>query len=403
MLTLKPQKESCLKNILIKIKQYKINMILRFGKSSQTWFNFRHKGLNLKSFNKYNKISMENSALIIVVTYNSENFIEKCLFSIASQNFKNYFLLVIDNKSSDLTVGRIKEYKNAESRISSSNFKLIKLGKNIGFSGAVNYGVFNYFSSKNKPGAQNFKYLILLNPDMVLDENTLSSLMDTFSPQSNNRKEDTGVAGGMILDYNKNRISHLGGRVDFNFITSHIKVIDGINMESIISGQKEGGKIGADFINADYVTGALFATKMTLFKKLGGFDIGYRPAYFEELDYCLKIKRIGLKVLVNPLAFARHFEGASTGKFTAGFYYYYHKNRLRCAIINSSFINILKIFFKSEISWLKSGAAKNYTIPLIKAYLINWLFCPYYMIIKIRNMIKIKEIKKTCLNEDKLA
>ena len=128
---------------------------------------------------------MENAALIIVVTYNSENFIEKCLFSIASQNFKNYFLLVIDNKSSDLTLERIKEYKNAESRISSLNFKLVSMKKNIGFSGAINYGVFNLLN-KNKLGSQSFRYLILLNPDMVLDENTLVNLIDTFESQDKN-------------------------------------------------------------------------------------------------------------------------------------------------------------------------------------------------------------------------
>jgi len=341
---------------------------------------------------------MENAALIIVVTYNSENFIEKCLFSIASQNFKNYFLLVIDNKSSDLTIERIKQYKNAESRISSSNFKLISMKKNIGFSGAVNYGVFN-FLIKNKLETQNFRYLILLNPDMVLDENTLVNLIDTFNFQYENKYQDIGVAGGMILDYSKNRISHLGGRIDFNFITTHVKAGNGINMENIISGRKDYQKPESYLINADYVTGALFATEVSLFKKLGGFDVGYRPAYFEELDYCLKIKRAGFKVLVNPLAFARHFEGASTGKFTKNFYYFYHKNRIRCAIINSGFLNILKIFFKSEILWLKSGAAKNYAMPMVRAYLFNWLFCPCYLIIKIINMKRIAGVKKIILNK----
>jgi O-antigen biosynthesis protein len=344
---------------------------------------------------------MENTALIIVVTYNSEKFIEKCLFSIASQNFKNYFLLVIDNKSTDLTVERIKQYKNAESRISTSNFKLISLGKNIGFSGAVNYGVFN-FLNKNHSFAQNFKYLILLNPDMVIDENTLINLIDTFNHQDENMGQLTGVAGGMILEYDRNSISHLGGRIEFNFITNHVKDNGEINLESIISGQEEAQKTETGFINADYVTGALFATKMTLFKKLGGFDTGYRPAYFEELDYCLKIKRIGLKVLVNPMAFARHFEGASSGKWTANFYYFYHKNRIRCAIINSGFINILKIFFKSEILWLKSGAARNYKMALVKAYLFNWLFCPYYMIIKFINMVRIMRIRRAFLRDGNL-
>jgi len=341
---------------------------------------------------------MENAALIIVVTYNSENFIEKCLFSIASQNFKNYFLLVIDNKSSDLTIERIKEYKNAESRISSLNFKLLSMKKNIGFSGAVNFGVFN-FLNKNKQVSQNFKYLILLNPDMVLDENTLVNLINTFDSQNENLSQQIGVAGGMILDYSKNSISHLGGRIDFNFITTHIKSKDGINMESIISGRNDYQNRESHLISADYVTGALFATEISLFKKLGGFDTGYRPAYFEELDYCLKIKRAGFKVLVNPQAFARHFEGASSGKFTKNFYYFYHKNRIRCAIINSGFLNILKIFFKSEILWLKSGAAKNYSMSMVRVYLFNWLFCPYYMIIKIVNIIRIASVKKIILNK----
>ena len=341
---------------------------------------------------------MENAALIIVVTYNSENFIEKCLFSIASQNFKNYFLLVIDNKSSDLTLERIKEYKNAESRISSLNFKLVSMKKNIGFSGAINYGIFNLLN-KNKLGSQSFRYLILLNPDMVLDENTLVNLIDTFESQDKNASHRVGVAGGMILDYSKNTISHLGGRIDFNFITTHIKGKDGINMESIISGREEYQNRESYLINADYVTGALFATEMPLFKKLGGFDVGYRPAYFEELDYCLKIKRAGLKVIVNPRAFARHFEGASTGKFTKNFYYFYHKNRIRCAVINSGFLNILKIFFKSEILWLKSGAAKKYSMSMVRVYLFNWLFCPCYMIIKIINIIRIAAVKKIILNK----
>lgn len=337
---------------------------------------------------------MEETALIVVVTYNSENFVEKCLFSIASQNFKNYFLLIIDNNSSDLTVNRIKQYKNAESRISSSNFKLIQMKKNIGFSGAVNYGVSYYFSKKNKLSPESCKYLILLNPDMILDEDTLVNLIYTFNHDSKNPQKTTGVAGGMILDYSTNEISHLGGKVEFNFITSHIKNAGSIDINKITGSDRVNLREKVNFISADYVTGALFATQMSLFKNLGGFDTGYRPAYFEELDYCLKVKKLGLNVLVNPLAFARHFEGASSGKFSADFYYFYHKNRIRCAIINSNFTGILKIFFKSEICWLKSGAAKNQSSALARAYLTNWLFCPYYLIIKIKNFIKIARLRK---------
>ncbi|MCE5328891.1 glycosyltransferase family 2 protein [bacterium] len=338
---------------------------------------------------------MEDCALIIIVTYNSENFIEKCLFSIANQNFKNYFLLVIDNNSGDSTVDRIKQYKNAESRISSTNFKLVQLNKNLGFSGAVDYGVFNYFSKKSRISTDNFKYLILLNPDLIIDEDALINLIYALKTDKEEGCENyIGAAGGLILDYSNGEPSHLGGKIDFNFITSHIKNTDLINLNKIVEKDNNYVTGKSDFIDVDYATGALFATRMFLFLKLGGFDTGYRPAYFEELDYCLKVKRLGFGVVVNPFAFAKHFESASSGKFSDNFYYFYHKNRIRCAIINSNFLNILKIFFKYEIIWLKSKATRNQIPALIKSYLINWLFCPYYLIIKIKNFIIIARLKK---------
>lgn len=343
-------------------------------------------------------MAMQNKALIIIVTYNSENFIEKCLFSIASQNFKNYFLLVIDNNSSDLTVNTIKQYKNAESRISSSSFKLIQMKKNTGFSGALNYGVFNYFSSKSKISSRDFEYLILLNPDLILDEDTLDNLIFTLDKSNELRYGNAGVAGGLILDYNTGIPTHIGGKIEFNFITSHIRNLKGIDFNKIVEKDNSYFKENLRFFDADYVTGALFATKMSLFKNLGGFDSGYKPAYFEELDYCMKVKRLGLNILVNPFAFARHFEGASSGKFSKDFYYFYHRNRIRCAIINSNFINIFKIFFKYEILWLNTKAEKKQTPALLKAYLFNWLFCPYYLIIKIKNFFRIVKLKKMYKN-----
>jgi len=376
----------------------------------------------LNSNNLDNVKLNKKNVLIIIVTYNSEKFIEKCLFSIANQNYKNYFLLIIDNNSSDLTLKIIKDYKNAESRISNANFKLICMKKNLGFSKAINYGVFKYFRKISKLDLDNFEYLALVNPDMILDEDAIGNLILTFNlknlqknTQSQNyldpylnqlfnnslsfinldesNLDNVGVSGGMILDYSTSNISHFGGKIQFNFITSHIKETQDINVKQILNKDVLNIKNKFSLINPDYVTGALFATKLDLFIKIGGFDEGYKPAYFEELDYCLKLKKLNYDIVVNPLAFAWHFEGSSLGKFTPKFYYYYHKNRIRCAIINSSFLKILKIFFKNEIIWLKNNADKNQIKQLIKAYLINFIYCLFYMIIKLKNFIKISKLR----------
>jgi len=74
---------------------------------------------------------MDNKSLIVIVTYNSQDFIENCLRSITGQNYKDWFLVVIDNDSSDSSVTKIREFRNMSSEITSSNFKLITLKDNM--------------------------------------------------------------------------------------------------------------------------------------------------------------------------------------------------------------------------------------------------------------------------------
>ena len=227
---------------------------------------------------------MNNKSLIVVVTYNSQDFIENCLQSITGQNYKDWFMVVIDNDSSDSSVSKIREFRNMSPEITSSNFKLITLKKNIGFSGAVNYAVFNFISGKKKSLEGELGFLILLNPDIYLNRNALQKLISTFEITKDRSLPPgrIGAAGGLILDYKKDTIQHLGGRVSPNFITSHIRY--GKRYEDLKGAYRNKGEVQniMDSIkDIDYVTGAFFATEFKLFKSMGGFDTGYRPAYFE--------------------------------------------------------------------------------------------------------------------------
>ena len=396
---------------------------------------------------------MSAESLIVIINYNSESFIGNCLKSVLEQDYKNWFLVVVDNNSKDETISKIKEFRNLSPKISSHNFKLITLKKNIGFSAAINYAVFEFILKKKKELEKELEYLVLINPDVYLSRDALKNLILPFktksfrtenrgavkisSEDSANIADDTenisylqeqeiGVVGGLILDYEKDTIQHLGGRVSSNFITSHLEfgrkwkefkqnskdikkahnirssqsIKESPNMEENQykgnAGYRENTEnnpvIKENLKEVDYVTGALFATPLSIFKKIGGFDSGYRPAYYEELDYCIKIKRTGRKVVVNPYCVARHFEGASVKKFSKRFYKHYHKNRIRCAIINMSFFNFSKEFFKEEFKWYRIKATKDQFTPLLYAYFLNFLFLPYNLTVKVKNYLTIRKL-----------
>ncbi|MFA5014127.1 MAG: glycosyltransferase family 2 protein [Actinomycetota bacterium] len=341
---------------------------------------------------------MNIKSLIVIVTYNSQNFIESCLRSVVGQDYKDWFLIVIDNASADNTVTKIRQFRNISTEITNSNFKFIALKKNIGFSRAVNQAVFSYIK-KIKNADEQPEFLILLNPDVYLKRNALKKIISTFklTERESASSNKIGVAGGLILDYKKDIVQHSGGKIKDNFITFHMdsgKSYSNLRIELKL--KKDAGIIVSQINNvkdADYVTGAFFATEFGLFKSIGGFDKGYRPVYFEELDYCLKIRRTGRRIVVNSDSIARHFEGASIEKFSKRFYRYYHKNRIRCAVINTGFLDFFGNFSREEMRWLRSEVTRDQILPVFYAYFINFVFLPYNLTIKLKNHLILNRLE----------
>ena len=213
---------------------------------------------------------------IIIVLYNQAHLSLLCLKSILRHADVEYEVVIIDNASTDRT-------KDLLSRI--DNVKVINNRENIGFLKAVNQG------GEISKG----KYILLLNNDAILREKSLSRAIHTIE-----ESKDIGAVGGKI------------------------ELIDGTLQEAGNIIWNDGSCIGygrgknpADpqFMfkrQVDYCSGAFLLFRKTDFLALNGFDTSFSPAYYEETDFCIRLHKLGLKVIYDPSVVIVHYEFGSS-------------------------------------------------------------------------------------------
>lgn len=64
--------------------------------------------------------------------------------------------------------------------------------------------------------------------------------------------------------------------------------------------------------DVDYCSGAFLMTPRAAFERLGGFDVAFAPAYYEETDYCVRLRKEGLRIVFDPQIVTLHFEFGSS-------------------------------------------------------------------------------------------
>lgn len=204
---------------------------------------------------------------IIILSFNGGKDIIECLKSLKRKTAE---VAVVDNRSTDNSVELIRK-----------NFprvKIIENKKNLGFARGCNVGI--RYALKQGAGS-----VVLLNPDTVVEKRFLRSFL---KPLLKNRADIVAPvikfkrAGEWVYD--------LGGKV--NWWLGRPKHL-------------ESNKKGDRKQEVDYVSGCAMLVKQPVFEKIGFLDEKFF-LYFEDVDFCLRAKKAGFKIAVEPKSVVVH-------------------------------------------------------------------------------------------------
>lgn len=253
---------------------------------------------------------MKQHIWIVLVNWNNTADTLRCLGSLEQMNLKKHdvTVLVVDNNSTD--VSALIKYTQP--------ITLLRLPENIGFTGANNVGI-------KKAQEANADYVWLLNNDTLLANDALDRLLETFDDPS------VGIAGSKIYfmkgrEYHKYRYKkselgnvlwYAGGLIDWDNVYGSHRGVDEVD-----TGQYD------TLEETAFVTGCSMMISKECIATVGLLDDKYF-AFLEDLDYCLRAKQAGYKVVYNPESKVWHKNaGATGGAGNTIHQYYMTRNRL---------------------------------------------------------------------------
>ena len=223
---------------------------------------------------------------VVIVNYNAG---EMLLESVAHAHQHAQQVIVVDNASSDNSIAALrKEF---------SKTLIISNEKNLGFATACNQGA----------RAANGSHLLFLNPDCILEPEAVSTLVEAA-----HSSEDVGMVGGLLT--NPDGSEQGGGRRAIPTPWRSFVKAFGLSLLG-----KRYPKLFSDFalhnqplpdrpLEVEAISGACMLIRRDALQEVGLLDEGYFM-HCEDLDWCMRFRRKGWKILFVPDARMVHHKG----------------------------------------------------------------------------------------------
>ena len=230
----------------------------------------------------------DHDPLISIIIPNKDHIddLKRCMDSIDQKStYQNYEYVIVENNSTDPAT--FEYYKKLEAE----NEKVHV----VYWDGVFNYSAINNYGASFARG----EYFLLLNNDTeIINPNCLEELLGYCM------RSDVGAVGARLY-YEDDTIQHAGVVIGFGGIAGHCFVL-----------QPRGttGYCHRIICAQDYsaVTAACMMVKRTAFEEVGGLSEELQVA-FNDIDFCMKLRKAGYLIVYNPYAELYHYESKSRG------------------------------------------------------------------------------------------
>ena len=221
---------------------------------------------------------------VAIVTYFSRPELPDCLESVLASGIAAR-IVVIDNGSADGTLELARDYASRH-----SNILAVASGGNIGLAAANNLVI---------PHIQG-DYVLILNPDTVLEPNALSVLVAAMDAD-----RTIGAIGPQCLyEDGRRHTSYHHGWGLWHLVLWRIFPYSLTRTLYDRYARYREADVG-------FVSGACLLTRAALYRRIGGYD----PAYFltveDACDLCERMRQLGYRIVFTPRARIRHLCGRS--------------------------------------------------------------------------------------------
>ncbi len=212
--------------------------------------------------------------------------LKKCMDSIEEKStYRNFEFIIVENNSTEEET--FAYYKEIEKR---DNVRVLYYKEEFNYSRINNFGV----------KEANGEYVLLLNNDTeMIEPDSIKEMLDVCM------RPDVGIVGAKLI-FEDNTIQHAGVIIGFGGIAGHAFIgqdrDDNGYFSRILSVQ-----------DLSAVTAACLMVRKSVFHEVEGLDEEFKVA-FNDIDFCLKVRKAGYLVVYNPYAQFYHYESKSRGQ-----------------------------------------------------------------------------------------